>query len=948
MPDVFISYSTKNTDIMETVVNHLEKNGIKCWFAPRDIAPSQEWVPAIQEALRVTKIFVLIYTEDSNASKQVMNEVALAFNAEKIILPFCLTEEKMNYELEYYLTRVHWLNAVSVPLEESLEELRKYVEMGLHPTQEPSARPDAVRSQVPQGGETPQTTRQPGGSAVKSGAEAKKKGKIALWAGIAAAALLCVILGAFAISRIDFAKPQDLMEAGRKAFYYGERTPADAQKAWNNFERAAAKGEADAYYYLGQLKEWDFDFKAAIDYYEQGIDKNSELARIALGYVYQRGFGVKADFNKAWQLYCEAAENDLVEADYYRGKFIRAGLAGTEVDTAQAVKYFKNVINNSKIDYFVNLAHNEIGALYKIGSSDFPKDYEAAIKEFEKIDEDEKSPYMQCLKKHNLALTYQAMRQEVTAEEYYTQCFDQYREMAQEGSIYGMIQIGKCYRYGNGTKKDLAEARKWFLAADAAVKEKNPKACCFEAVYTIGITYVISDKSQEADLDKAMECFKEAANAGYGLAACAVGDMYFNGHIGTDQDGNPDVELARQWYEKAIDQGETEAYCNIGNIYAQGTEKVEADPEEAKRWYLLGANAGSTSCMYNVALQYQKAEDYNTAFSWLQKAADLGHVASCAMIGLYYKDGYAGVKDDELAMHWLLIAADEGHVDSIELVADAYFYGRLSQEINYAEAFRYAMRGCEAENAKCLYLCGRLYNKGLGTEKNQKLAAQCFIQAAELGNVEAMEEYGELMLNGGVGVERDEAEGIRWLETSINQGSLVAMAALGDYYYNKEDYNRAFPLYKKLSEYNLGVGELYLKLGHMYLYELGTTYDEAQAANWLAQAYDAGEYLDAYESYFLGVCYFYGLNLATDEDKGFLLFKRSVDQTYTANNTMMLGLCYYGGLGTEVDYQEAFQYFAIALDMGGLEEDEEGFCRNAIRNMVEKGFISREAAQPWL
>ena len=130
-PDVFISYSSKNADVANQVMTYLEQHGIQCWIAPRNIAPGKEWVPAIQEALREAKVFVLIYTDESNASRQVMNEVALAFNAEKIMVPLCLTKQEMNDELKYYLTRVHWQNATSVSLEESLKELQRYVERGL-------------------------------------------------------------------------------------------------------------------------------------------------------------------------------------------------------------------------------------------------------------------------------------------------------------------------------------------------------------------------------------------------------------------------------------------------------------------------------------------------------------------------------------------------------------------------------------------------------------------------------------------------------------------------------------------------------------------------------------------------------------------------------------------------------------------------------------------------
>ena len=127
--DVFISYSSKNKNVADAVVSDFEKNGIRCWYAPRDIMPGKEWVSAIKEGIYSAKVFVLIFTEESNSSRQVMNEVAMAFNAEKTIVPFKLTEKGLSDELEYYLTRVHWLDAVSKPLNNHIDELRRFVEI---------------------------------------------------------------------------------------------------------------------------------------------------------------------------------------------------------------------------------------------------------------------------------------------------------------------------------------------------------------------------------------------------------------------------------------------------------------------------------------------------------------------------------------------------------------------------------------------------------------------------------------------------------------------------------------------------------------------------------------------------------------------------------------------------------------------------------------------------
>ncbi|MCJ7625258.1 MAG: toll/interleukin-1 receptor domain-containing protein [Anaerolineaceae bacterium] len=41
--DIFISYSSKDKIIADAAVAALEKNDIRCWYAPRDISPGAEW-----------------------------------------------------------------------------------------------------------------------------------------------------------------------------------------------------------------------------------------------------------------------------------------------------------------------------------------------------------------------------------------------------------------------------------------------------------------------------------------------------------------------------------------------------------------------------------------------------------------------------------------------------------------------------------------------------------------------------------------------------------------------------------------------------------------------------------------------------------------------------------------------------------------------------------------
>jgi len=121
--DVFISYSTKDTATARAVCDALEAQGIKCWIAPRDITPSNAYGGAIIEAIRVSRVFVLVFSSNSNKSRDVVQEVDGAFRHEVPIIPFKVEDVKPSVDLEYYLSTPQWLDAIKPPLEFHLENL---------------------------------------------------------------------------------------------------------------------------------------------------------------------------------------------------------------------------------------------------------------------------------------------------------------------------------------------------------------------------------------------------------------------------------------------------------------------------------------------------------------------------------------------------------------------------------------------------------------------------------------------------------------------------------------------------------------------------------------------------------------------------------------------------------------------------------------------------------
>ncbi len=104
MKEVFISYSSVDIAQATTVRTVLEKNGLSCWMAPRDIPGGSNYTKEIPIAIRNCKVFVIILSENAQSSHWVLKELDSAVNCGKVILPFMLEDCTLNDEFNFLLT----------------------------------------------------------------------------------------------------------------------------------------------------------------------------------------------------------------------------------------------------------------------------------------------------------------------------------------------------------------------------------------------------------------------------------------------------------------------------------------------------------------------------------------------------------------------------------------------------------------------------------------------------------------------------------------------------------------------------------------------------------------------------------------------------------------------------------------------------------------------------
>ena len=105
-PDVFISYSRENQQEVIKLVEYLREQGVAVWMDESDIHGATMWTKEIVEAIRASSVFILAISRHSTGSKNVVKELALASEREKIILPIYLEQCDIPETMEYQLAGI--------------------------------------------------------------------------------------------------------------------------------------------------------------------------------------------------------------------------------------------------------------------------------------------------------------------------------------------------------------------------------------------------------------------------------------------------------------------------------------------------------------------------------------------------------------------------------------------------------------------------------------------------------------------------------------------------------------------------------------------------------------------------------------------------------------------------------------------------------------------------
>lgn len=359
-----------------------------------------------------------------------------------------------------------------------------------------------------------------------------------------------------------------------------------------------------------------------------------------------------------------------------------------------------------------------------------------------------------------------------------------------------------------------------------------------------------------------------------------------------------DMSEALKWYKKAAEHGNADGAYECGDFYFYG-HVVNKNEDEAIKWYELAKKLGYKDRIgiaynhlgelyFSKALKYDDEKKYREAALFYKKGAELDNKNCEENLGVLYCLG-EGVEQNYAEGYKWLMKAKEHHSPSAGANIGKLYYNGLGVNQDYSEAVKYFKWSIEFNRPSSagLYMLGVCYYNGQGVEKNIEESKKLFIKAAENGNKWAAYTLGE-MYRFGEDVVADSVLSLKWHTEAAKQGMPESQFVVGINAYNAKNYSYAHELFTDAAKNDIKGAKGYL--GIMYYYGLDVAKDYTQAFTLLKECAEAGEIPEVMRV--LAACYRYGLGTTENIEKE----KYWINQAALHNDVKAQKIISYTGL----------------------------------------------------
>jgi len=106
VPDIFLSYSRKDSAQALSLADRLRSQGLDVWIDQHGLEAAKQWSKEIVDAIETSHTFIVLLSRDSLQSKNVLRELSIASESDRTILPVELEQVILTSEFKYQLAGI--------------------------------------------------------------------------------------------------------------------------------------------------------------------------------------------------------------------------------------------------------------------------------------------------------------------------------------------------------------------------------------------------------------------------------------------------------------------------------------------------------------------------------------------------------------------------------------------------------------------------------------------------------------------------------------------------------------------------------------------------------------------------------------------------------------------------------------------------------------------------
>ena len=364
------------------------------------------------------------------------------------------------------------------------------------------------------------------------------------------------------------------------------------------------------------------------------------IATYDLGVIYKYSSFWESDFRSSYKYFLKATEFGYPPAFAKTGDCYWKG-EGTAVDKQEAIKWYKQGLNENNID-----CCQILGKILLEGckEAEVEPDYIEAEQCFDRIiDNDPESAYL------NKGILHLKMHFCDYPGYHAEQAFSFFQKGLEAGSTLCSYYLGLCYLFEIGTEIDNKKAKELFNKAYSdnpfnaniaypvviipADIERSDILLHGLAGYSNDVLakYILGEKLLKSTLDtdkgKGLLLMQEAAEQGLSIAENYLGE-YFE---------KSDQEKSLRFYEEATNNGFAPSLFNLGRVFEEG-KIVKKDNIKAKEYYTSASQNGCKAAdhkLQGIKTEEEIYEEFKRYKSKLRKITILG-----GLFFQYFSDTY--------------------------------------------------------------------------------------------------------------------------------------------------------------------------------------------------------------------------------------------------------------------------------------------------------------------